>query len=101
MSYNNEVASSEMQLSLQPCEPECEPAAAKGVRKPDSFCRVSWDQRVTPPDAARFLGIAERTLRQWRDERRGPRAEYRPLWGFVWSYSLQELYEFKLFNALG
>lgn len=65
------------------------------------ICRVSWDQRVTPPDAARFLGVTERTLRRLRDQRRGPRAVYRPLWGYTWSYELQELYEFNLFSALG
>jgi hypothetical protein len=64
-------------------------------------CRESWDGRITPPDAARFLGITERTLRCWRDERRGPPAVYRPLWGFSWSYETLELYKFKLFSAIG
>jgi hypothetical protein len=71
------------------------------VADAEARCRVSFDGRVMPPDAARFLGISERTLRQWRDERRGPPAVYRRLWGHAWSYEIRSLYEFKLFSALG
>jgi hypothetical protein len=53
--------------------------------------RVSYDGRVTPPDAARLLGVSLRTLRRMREERRGPHAVRMPLWGHSWSYHLSEL----------
>jgi hypothetical protein len=70
---------------------------AQGVR---SELRSSWDGRITPRDAARVLGISDRTLRQWRDERRGPRAEYRRLWGNSWSYDLTALYQFLVESSM-
>jgi hypothetical protein len=66
-----------------------------------SDCRVSWDGRVTPADAALLLDVSSRALRRMRDERRGPPAVYRPLWGCAWSYEIHAIYEFILFNALG
>jgi hypothetical protein len=64
------------------------------------YGRVSFDNRVTPPTAARVLGISEWTLRHWRDEKRGPTPLWRQLWGYSWSYDIRELYEYRLKSAM-
>jgi DNA-binding transcriptional regulator YiaG len=68
--------------------------------EPQTRCRVSFDGRITPPDAARVLNITERTLRDWRDRRVGPPAEYRMLWGCHWSYQLTDIYRHLLYQEL-
>jgi hypothetical protein len=70
---------------------------AQGLR---SGIRTSSSGRITPADAARVLGISDRTLRQWRDERRGPPAEYKRLWGSNWSYDLTALYQFLVESSM-
>jgi hypothetical protein len=62
-------------------------------------CRVSYDGRVVPLDAARVLRVPPFTLRNWRDRRYGPRPG-RPLWGCWYSYDLTELYQFLIESAM-
>ena len=47
-----------------------------------------------------MLGISERTLREWRDRKHGPRPEWRMLFGFSWSYREEAIYRFILDQAL-
>ena len=52
---------------------------------------VSPDGRVSARDAARILGLSERSMRRMRDERRGPAALRLPLHGCSFSYRLADL----------
>lgn len=62
--------------------------------------RIGRNESVTPIDAARILGISDRTLRDWRDRHYGPRPHYTRIWGFSWSYQLRDIYEFLIFQQL-
>lgn len=77
MSDIKEVASSECEVWMQP----------------NPNLRIDPNGYVTARDAAAILGKSERVLRDWRDRRVGPRAEYRMLWGSHWRYALTEIYQ--------
>jgi hypothetical protein len=60
-----------------------------------------YGDRLTPPGAALYLGISERTLRVWRDRHYGPKPDFnKRLWGFAYSYRIQVLSDFKLSMGL-
>jgi hypothetical protein len=84
MSEINDVASSTREVWMQP----------------NSNLRIDPNGYVTARDAARILGVSERTLRSWRDRRVGPRAEYRMLWGSHWRYDLPSIYRHILYQSL-
>lgn len=63
--------------------------AARRPRPPTDLSTVADGQYLRPRDAARYLGVAERTLESWRRKKEGP-PYYRPCANTV-TYKLADL----------